>query len=379
MRSEKRSALFVSFFSMFSFLFSMQAIPPILPTLIGQFGLGFALASSLMWLVALPGLLLSILGGFLTQKFGVKPLSITGTAVMAASSALCSFSSSILFLQMSRLLLGIGGALVVVSAPSLIYQWFEKSELGTAMGIFGLTMPAATVMSFNSLGLLAVGYGWKAAFLLTMVLNMLALVLCMFLTNEKRIVTHEKTRLVPLRNMNIWILGAIWAFFNMAAVGYSTWGKTIFMRYGLPAGTSGLLASMLMLGVLTTPLTGFISDKAGGRRRFFIIVASGSMFLIFPLFPYVETSFLVGLALVLGLLTAFLPPTLFALPEEILGAGKAGLGWAVLNTYMNLGFIIGPLAVGYVLDIANWTAKAFLLLSLFALCSLLLALILKSS
>jgi MFS family permease len=378
MRSEKRDALVVSFFSQFSYLFALQAVPPLLPSLINQFGLGFTVASTLMWFVALPGFLLAILGGFLTERYGVKPLCVAGTAIVAASSALCSFSTSIDLLQISRIFLGIGGALVVVSVPSLIFQWFERSELGAAMGISGLTMPVATVLSFNSLGLLAAKYSWRAAFLLTAVINILAVVLCAVLTRERSSLSYEKVSLAPLRKVNIWILGGIWGFFNMAAVGYSTWGKTIFIGYGLPAGISDLLASMFMLGVLMMPLTGFISDRSG-ERKFFIIMASVSMFLIFPLFPYVEKRLLVGLALVLGLSAAFLPPALFALPEEILGAGEGGLGWGVLNTFTNLGAILGPLLVGYALDAAKTTSMAFFLLSFFALSALLMALFLKST
>jgi MFS family permease len=379
MRLEKRDTLLVSFFSQFSYLFALQTIPPILPTLIKEFGLRFTIASSLMWLVALPGLLLAILGGLLTEKYGVKRLSIAGTAVMTASSALSFFSTSIPFLQICRLLLGIGGALVIVSAPALIFQWFEKRELGIAMGIFGLTMPLATVVSFNSQVVIANGYGWRAAFQVTTVVNILAFALCLLLAKERSTISSGKTSgLAPLRKVNIWILGVIWAFFNMAVVGYSTWGKTIFTGHGLPAGMPDLLASMIMLGTLTTPLTGFISDRLGGRRRF-IILATVAMFLTFPLFPFVEPEFLVVLGLILGLLVAFLPPALFALPEEILGAGKAALGWGVLSTFMNLGFILGPLSVGYVLDTSNSTSAAFFLLSFFALTALFMALVLRSS
>ncbi len=379
MRSGKRDALLVSFFSQFSYLFAMQAVPPLLPTLIKEFGLGFTSASSLMWVVALPGLLLAIIGGLLTEKYGVKALSIAGTAVMTTSSAFCSLSTSIAFLQICRLFLGVGGALVVVSAPGLILQWFEKSELGVAMGIFGLTMPVATVLSFNTLAVLANGYGWRSVFLLPLVVNILALSLCILLAKERSTISYEKVSLAPLRNVNIWILGVIWGLFNMAVVGYSTWGKTIFTGYGLAGGIPDLLASMLMLGALTTPLTGFLSDRLGGRRRFFIILASAAMFLMFPLFPYVEASFLLVVGLVLGLLVALLPPALFALPEEILGPGKGVLGWGVLSAFMNLGFLLGPLSGGYVLDATKGTSTVFFLLSLFALFSLLLALLLKSS
>jgi len=260
MPSEKWDALFVSFFAQFSFLFALQSVPPLLPTLIKEFGLRYAAASSLMWLVALPGVLLAMLGGSLTEKYGVKPLAIIGTAVMTVSSALCFFSTTVAFLQIGRLFLGVGGAMVVVSVPVLIIQWFEKAELGTAMGIFGLTMPVAVVASFNTQAILANDYGWRTAFLVAGIVNALSLGFCVLIT-ERRTTSSGKDSLASLRNFNIWILGGVWMLFNMAVVGYSTWGKTIFMGYGLPPGTSDLLASTLMLGTLATPMTGLISDR----------------------------------------------------------------------------------------------------------------------
>jgi len=267
--------------------------------------------------------------------------------------------------------------MVVVSVPVLIIQWFEKAELGTAMGIFGLTMPVAVVASFNTQAILANDYGWRTAFLVAGIVNALSLGFCVLIT-ERRTTSSGKDSLASLRNFNIWILGGVWMLFNMAVVGYSTWGKTIFMGYGLPPGTSDLLASTLMLGTLATPMTGLISDRVGGRRRPFIILATLAMFLLFPAFAYVDTGFLILIGLTLGLLIAFLPPSVFALPEEILGKGKGAVGWGVLSAFMNLGFILGPLLLGYVLDSSSGTSMVFFSLSLFALAALILAILLKS-
>jgi len=374
---EKWNALFVSFFAQFSFLFALQSVPPLLPTLIKEFGLRYTAASSLMWLVALPGVLLAMLGGSLTEKYGVKPLAIIGSAIMTLSSALCFFSASVASLQIGRLFLGVGGAMVVVSVPVLILQWFEKAELGTAMGVFGLTMPVAVVASFNTQAIIANDYGWRTAFLVATVVNALSLGFCVLAT-ERRTASNGKNSLTSLRSLNIWMLGGVWMLFNMAAVGYSTWGKTIFTGYGLPAGTADLLASTLMLGTLATPLTGLISDRVGGRRRPFIILASLAMFLLFPAFAFVHARFLILVGLTLGLLIAFLPPSVFALPEEILGEGKGAIGWGVLSAFMNLGFILGPLSLGYVLDSSSGTSMVFFSLSLFGLAALILAILLKS-
>lgn len=358
----------------------MQAIPPLLPTLTGEFGLTHATASSLVWLAALPSVFLSIPGGWLTGKLGVKRFSVVGTAIMTAGSLSCSASGSVSFLQLSRFLLGIGGAMVLVSAPLLICQWFDESELGGAMGVYGLNMPVGTIAAFNILGFMSQTFGWRASLLLTTVVNASALLCCLLFLGEKRTVEIQPARQFTslLRNVGIWVLGLIWCFYNMAQIGYSTWGKTVFMIYGLSPGSSDLVASLLIAGSLATPLTGLLSDRWPGHRRDFILIAAISMTLTFPLFPYVEVGAIAYLALTLGLLAAFLPPAVFALPQGILGAGNESFGWGVLNTFQNLAIILGPLTAGYTLDFLKSTSPIFFLFTLFSLLSLILAMLLKS-
>jgi predicted MFS family arabinose efflux permease len=268
--------------------------------------------------------------------------------------------------------------MVLVSAPILICQWFEESQLGGAMGVYGLNMPVGTIAAFNILGFVSQEFGWRVSLLLTTAVNASALLCCLLFLKEKRTVSIQPGGKFssPLRNVGIWVLGLIWCFFNMAQIGYSTWGKTIFMTYGLSSGSSDLVASLLIAGSLATPLTGFISDKWSGNRRYFIIIAAVSMTLAFPLFPYVDAAAIAYLALILGLLAASLPPAVFALPQEILGSGNEGVGWGVLNTFQNLAIILGPLSAGYALDVLKTKSPIFFLFAFFSLISLILAILL---
>ncbi len=366
-------ALLVGFITRFSFIFSLQAIPPLLPMLIDEFKMSFTLASSLIWLVAVPGLLISILGGLLSTRYGVKRLLLIGLSLCVLSSLLSFTSNTISLFQIGRFILGIGGALAVVSASTLLFQWFEKGKLGMAMGVFGLCMAAGTVAAFNGLGFIASNHGWRLSILVTVIVNVIALLICVGLAKEKSGTVAQKIELKPLKNINIWILGLGWALFNMAALGYTSWGKTIFTRYyGLTMDYSDFLASMLMLGAFIQPLTGFISDMLG-RRRILIIISCAVAFAIFLLFPYSLPSYFILLALGLGLATAFVPPAMFALSGEVLGPGKGALGFGIMNTFLNVGIIFGPLSLGYILDTTDSSHLSFLTLAIFALSASFLA------
>ena len=246
--------------------------------------------------------------------------------------------------------------------------------------MYGLNMPVGTIAAFNILGFVSQQFGWRTSLLLTTAVNASALLCCLLFLKEKKIDSIQPAGKFSslLRNVGIWVLGLIWCFFNMAQIGYSTWGKTIFMTYGLSSGSSDLIASLLIAGSLATPLTGFISDKWKGHRRYFVLIAAISMTLMFPLFPYVGVAIIAYLAVILGLLAACLPPAVFALPQEILGAGNEGVGWGILNTFQNLAIILGPLSVGYALDVLKTTSPIFFLFTFFSLLSMILAIFLKS-
>lgn len=141
----------VSLLAVFSFLFAMQSLPPVIPQVMGEFNLSHAETSLLMSLVALPTIFLSLPAGILTVKWG--PRRVGGPSlVLATTGALTTYlANSFLMLGIGRFVLGIGGAFVSVSAFSVVPQWFSKGELGKAMGIYAINMPIATVIALNLL------------------------------------------------------------------------------------------------------------------------------------------------------------------------------------------------------------------------------------
>ena len=374
----KSRALFVSFITRFSFIFTLQAIPPLFPMIVQEFKIGFTAASSLMLLVALPGLFISILGALLTGRYGIKKLLTIGLLICVLSSLLCFISETILFLQFSRFLLGVGGAIAVVAASILLYQWFEKGNLGMAMGFFGFCMPFGTVVAFNSLGIMALIHGWRASILITAVVNLIALVTTILLTEERKDIHPGKITFKTFRNVDIWILGLAWALFNMAMLGYSTWGKTVFTRYyGLSLEFSDLLAGMLMIGAFIQPLSGYISDIIG-KRKILIIISQAAIFILILLFPKLPSTYYLALALLIGLIASFIIPNIFALSGELLGVKKGALGFGITNTFLNLGIILGPLSLGYVLDSTDSSYLFFVSMAIFVLLALIFSSIIRS-
>lgn len=70
--------LAISFFSLFSFVFAMLSVPPVVPQIMLEFGLSHAEAGLLMLLVALPAIFLALPAGILVVKWGPRRVGSLG-------------------------------------------------------------------------------------------------------------------------------------------------------------------------------------------------------------------------------------------------------------------------------------------------------------
>jgi MFS family permease len=367
--------LVIAFLGAFAFIFSMQAAPPLIPAITDQFGLSHTQAAGVMLFVALPGILLSIPAGFLSDRYGCKRLCCAGLILVCLGNFFTALSPSFYLLEGSRFIVGVGGALLYSATPSLIFQWFTGKETAFALGIWALNMPLATVLAFNILNRAGLTYGWRYSFWITGALALVILIVSMVFTAERR-AGRKSYSLAPLRTGSIWMLAAVWAAFNMAVLSLTTWGGTLFIGMNIPPVRADFLAGLIMLVTLITPLTGYIADRIG-RRRIFILISVIGVTLCMAFLP-IAGGQLFTLLIILGLFTAFTPPSLFALPPELIGTENTGQAFGVLNTAQNFAVLIGPLVVGQVLDSTQSDPAAFFTMASFAALGIIFTLLLKA-
>lgn len=367
--------LAIAFLGAFAFIFSMQAAPPLIPAITDQFGLTHTQAAGIMLFVALPGIFLSIPAGLLTDRHGCKKLCCAGLVLVCLGNFLTALSPSFHLLEGSRFIVGIGGAILYSATPSLIFQWFSGKEAGLALGIWALNLPLATVMAFNLLNRAGLAYGWRYSFWIAGALALVVLIISAVFTAEKR-AGRKSYSLAPLRIGSIWILAAVWAAFNMAILSLTTWGKTLFIDMNIPPIRADFLAGLVMMVTLITPLTGYIADRIG-RRRILILISAIGVMLCLAFLPIAGEQLMIPL-IILGLFTALTPPSLFALPPELIGPENTGQGFGVLNTAQNFAVLIGPLIVGRVLDSTQSDPAAFFTMASFAVLAIIFTLLLKA-
>lgn len=116
------------------------------------------------YLVAFAGLLL--LGGRLADVLGGRRVFLTGMAIYLAASAFCALATSGPMLIAGRVGQGIGAAVVVPAALSLVLALYSSpAERTRAMGIWGAVAGAGSLFGVFLGGTLTEMLGWQAVFL----------------------------------------------------------------------------------------------------------------------------------------------------------------------------------------------------------------------
>jgi EmrB/QacA subfamily drug resistance transporter len=128
-------------------------------------------AGSLQWIIniyLLPLSALLLLGGAMGDHFGRRRLLITGTAIFAAASLGCALAPNLGILLASRLIQGLGAAMLMPNSLAILGQTFSGTSRGRAIGIW-----AATGAAMGAVGPLVGGWlvdlgSWRAIFLINL-------------------------------------------------------------------------------------------------------------------------------------------------------------------------------------------------------------------
>jgi predicted MFS family arabinose efflux permease len=334
-----------------------------------EFGVSNAEVGLLMSFVLVPGIILSIPTSIVMDRYGVKATGGVALLFVAASSLLTATATNFTNLLTSRLVLGVGGALIAVVTPTIISQWFPREELGKAMGLYTIGMPLGTVIAFPVAGSLAVTYGWRPAFYASLAIGVAATAAYLLIVKNGPYYRRSEGfgGLSAFRNADIWKLGLVWFFFNATMMSFNTWAPTLLTIYkGFTTVEASLYASMMgWAGLLTVPVFGSISDKLG-KRKIFIAAGTLLVFLVEAAAAFSSGQMLIALIVALGLVSAMVPGNVQTLPSEILDPSRAGMGFAVLGICMNIGNAVSQPIPGIIIDATGSYTLSVLSIAAFA-------------
>lgn len=376
--------LFASFFAFVAFAFVFQLVPPLLRTIQNDFGLSDAESGLVMSMVVVPGIVLALPAGLVINKYKFRTIGFLSLVLVAIGSMTTALANIFPIALLGRFILGVGGAFIVVGAPTLIPQWFSRKDLGKAMGVYGTNMPFATITAFPTATALAENFGWRFPFYLGTIIALAAALVFAFVIREGPLKSEHTLVEVAevkqaIKSVEIWKASVVWMFFNITALAFLSWAPTLFQDFkGLEPFHASLLASVLMYAALVfVPVFGWASDKVGRRKPF---IVSGSVLLALALIvsAYAFDFSLVLSVIVMGVAAAMIPPLVMTIPSQNLPPNLAGTGFSIVTLCQNIGVTLSAPLAGYLIQTTRSLSLTFIGLSLFAFASATTALTLKT-
>lgn len=281
-----------------------------LPTIQADFGARF---SDLQWIVNGYTLMLGALllaGGSLGDQTGRRRVFVSGIALFTVASVACALAANVQVLIASRVIQGVGAALLVPQSLAIIAASFPRSIRGAAIGTWAAFSALTTAAAPAIGGILIDAASWRAVFWINVPLAAVALYLTFRRVPESRSAQRDRVD---------------WLGAGLAALGLGgfTYALTLWPE------TNGLSTDMIaaiVVGIAATVL--FVRVE----RR------SSSPLVPPALFRSADFS---GLNMMTLLLYAALSGALFLLPYNLIqiqqySATEAGLALAPLGVVIGL-------------------------------------------
>jgi EmrB/QacA subfamily drug resistance transporter len=153
-------------------------------------------ATSLQWVVTAYALTFGgflLLGGRTADLLGRRRILMAGLAVFTGASLACALATGDAFLIGARAVQGIGAAVMLPSALSIVMNMFEEgAERNKALGIWGAIAASGATVGLVTGGLLTRYAGWQYIFYLNVPIATAALLLAPRIVPESRVATTRR-------------------------------------------------------------------------------------------------------------------------------------------------------------------------------------------
>jgi len=340
-------------------------IAPATPIFARSFGVSQAAAGAVVSLFAFARFSTALTGGRLVDRFGAQKMMAIGLFIVSFSALLAAFSQNYYQLLFFRGAGGFGSAVWTISATTVLLRVVSDDQRGQAQSTFqaGYLFGSITGPLFGGA---LVEVSLRAPFFVyAFTVAGAGLVALLFLAKSegaKRQTVAGDDVTMLIRN-TIKIPGyqvAILASFGLA------WAVTsvrismvpLYVTEGLGlrpvALGAGLAAATVAQGLTLIPAGKYVDSRG---RKAGLLIGSLISLLALAIFAFIEnyTGFIIAMALA-GLGASFLSTAPAALVGDVM-TGKSGRVIAVWQMSSDLGFVIGPIALGFVADQQSYKAS----------------------
>jgi predicted MFS family arabinose efflux permease len=322
---------------------------------------------SIGWLTAVFAILGAVGGipaGAVVSRFGDRNVAVLGLAAVAAGATLGALASSHAELLASRIVEGLGFLLVTVAGPAILQRTVEEGRRDPAFAVWSCFMPAGMALAMLAGPLFT---DWRAIWWASGGLALAAAAALLSAVPAPSPDQHLSLREFGGRVREAMrggpvLLAAIFALYSLMFFALFSFLPVLLMeRMEVTHRVAGLLSALAVAAnILGNLAAGYLLSRGVGRPVLagaaVLVIGLAGLGIFLPVLPDVPAFLLCVLFSAVG---GLIPATLLSTAPVV--APAAGLTPIVVGLVMqgsNLGQIVGPVAVGGVIEVHGWPAGA---------------------
>src|SRR3954466_1121130 len=223
----------------FMLLLDITVVNTALPSIHDDLGASF---TDLQWVIDAYTLSLAALvltAGVLADRLGRRRVFAAGLAIFTVASLAAGLAPDPTFLNITRAIQGIGGAVMFAVSLALIAQEFEPGrERGAAMGVYGATIGVAVATGPLVGGALTDSLGWQSIFFLNVPIGAAAVAITYAKVRETR---DPNASRIDWGGLVTFSTALFFLVFGLLRGNDEGWGSTMIVS--LFAGSAALMAA----------------------------------------------------------------------------------------------------------------------------------------
>lgn len=359
---KNRGAILLLMLNLFLVFTGIGLVIPIMPKYMTELHISGSIMGLLVAAFSLTQLLCSPIAGRLSDSFGRKKIIVSGMIIFALSEWLFGASSTPVLLFASRMLGGIGAALIMPAVMAYTADVTSNEERAVGMGYINAAITTGFIIGPGIGGFIA-EFGIRVPFYASAAAGAIAamittLILPESLPAEKR--THSKS----VEKQSLWVqlmhsyrepyfLSLVIVFvMSFGLANYETiFGLFVDHKFSFtPKDIAFIITFGSISGaVVQVSVFGWILNRFGEKKVISFCLIIASLFVLLTLFVssywlIITVTFIVFLSI------DILRPTIGTQMSKM-AQDQQGYVAGLNSAYTSLGNIVGPIAAGFLFDI----------------------------
>jgi DHA1 family multidrug resistance protein-like MFS transporter len=346
-------------------LLGLSVIAPILPYYAETFNVNYTLVGLVVAAFGIARMLIDLPAGFLAQKYDKKSLMIMGLLLVSISSIMAGLAQNYWVLLIARIIEGFGSAIYVTTATIFIALVASPERRGFLMSIYSGFLLLGAIFGPSFGGYIANNYGITAPFFAYAIISASGIIPTLILphandmNNKKHIKMQELYHQAWYSLKDLKFIAVLPAIFSLFFIRTGVRSTLVPLFSGNNLGLNEFDIGMLLtIAGIATAITmvpiGIISDKIGRRTPLLL-----SLIISAPLTIWIAfTANFIHISLIMFIYGAVigLSGPIAAYVTDIAPKDKLEIYMGVYRTIGDIGFVCGPVLMGFIVDLTSVTS-----------------------